>query len=203
MIPLQQYDFSVVYKAGIENPADYLSRHPVKNASKEQSDMVEDYIKFLTNAVVPDTSTLDEINEAAQQDRTLRALRAALKTGYWNIDDLKQYQKIKEEIPIDHANHVLLRGQRIILPSSLQDRAIKLAHLGHQGHSKTTALLREYVWLPQLAKLVKSAIEGCLACQSLAQPNPPEPLLSTPLSDHTGNMSKLISEVRFLLDTIS
>ena len=82
-------DFSDVYKAGIGNPADYLSRHPVKIASKQQSDKAEENINFLTNAIVPDTLTLDEIKEATQQDRTLRALRAALKTGYWNIDDLK------------------------------------------------------------------------------------------------------------------
>ena len=159
VLRLQQYDFSVVYKAGIENPADYLSRHPVKIASKEHSDIAEEYINFLTNAAVPDTLTLDEIKEATQQDRTLRALRAALKTNYWNIDDLKPYKQIKDEIAIHHANHVLLRGQRIILPPSLQDRVMKLAHLGHQGHSKTTALLREYVWFPHLGKLVKSAIE--------------------------------------------
>ena len=184
MLRLQQYNFSVVYKAGIENPADYLSRHPVKIASKEQSDIAEEYINFLTHAAVPDTLTLDEIKEATQQDRTLKALRAALKTGCWNTDALKPYKQIKDEITIDHANHVLLRGKRIILPSSLQDRVIKLAHLGHQGHSKTTALLREYVWFPNLGILVKLAIDGCLACQSLAQPNPPEPLLSTPMSDH-------------------
>ena len=89
-----------------------------------------------------------------------------------------------DEITIDHASHALLHGQRIILPSSLQDRVIKLAHLGHQGLSKTTALLREYVWFPNLGKLVKLAIDGCLACQSLAQPNPPEPLLSAPMLDH-------------------
>jgi len=111
-------------------------------------------------------------------------MRAALKTGCWNTDDLKPYKQIKDEITIDHANHVLLHGKRIILQSSLQDRVTKLAQLGHQGHSKTKALLREYVWFPNLGKLVKLAIDGCLACQSLAQPNPSKPLLSTPMSDH-------------------
>ena len=89
MLRLQQYKFYVVYKAGIKVPAAYLPRHPVNIASKEQSDVAEEYINFLTNAAVPDTLTLDEIKEATQQDRTLRALSAALKTGYWNIDDLK------------------------------------------------------------------------------------------------------------------
>ena len=130
------------------------------------------------------TLTIEEIKEATQQDRTLRALRAALKTGCWNMDYLKPYQQIKDEITIDHANNLFLRGTRIILPASLQTRIVQAAHQGHQGISKTTALLREYVWFPKMGKLVKSAIDGCLACQSLAQPNPPEPLQSTPMPHH-------------------
>lgn len=181
MLRLQQYDFSIVYKAGTENPADYLSRHPVKIKSKEQNNIAEEYVNFLANAAVPNTLTISEIKEATQQDGTLRALRAAFKTGHWNVDSLKPYQQIKDEITLDHANNILLRGTRIILPASLQDRVIKLAHQGHQGHSKTTAFLREYVWFPNLGKLVKAEIDSCLACQSLAQPNLPEPLLSTPM----------------------
>ena len=100
------------------------------------------------------------------------------------MDYLKPYQLIKDEITIDHANNLFLRGTRIILPASLQNRIVQAAHQGHQGISKTTALLREYVWFPKMGKLVKSTIDGCLACQSLAQPNPPEPLQSTPMPHH-------------------
>ena len=126
---------------------------------------------------------LDMSQAYHQLDRTLRALNAALKTGFWNVDPLKPYKSIKDEITFDHINHVFIGGTRLILPDSLQDQVITLAHQGHQGHSKTTALVREYVWFPNLDKKVKSEIEGCLACQSLAQPNPPEPLLSTPMSN--------------------
>ena len=184
MLRLQQYAFTVVYKAGADNPADYLSRHPVKIESKEQSNIAEEYVNFLANSAVPASLTIDEIKNATKEDRTLRALNAALKTGFWNVDRLKPYKQIKDEITFDHVNHVFLRGTRLILPDSLQDQVIKLAHQGHQGLSKTTALIREHVWFPHLDKKVKSEIEGCLACQSLAQPNPPEPLLSPPMSSN-------------------
>lgn len=128
--------------------------------------------------------TLEEIAEATWNDRTLRALRAAWKTGYWNIDCLKPYQQITDEITLDHIHRVFLRGTRLILPASLQDRVIKLAHQGHQGNSKTTALLREYLWFPNLGKLAKSEIEGCLALQAVAQPNPTKPPRSTTMPSH-------------------
>ena len=183
MLRLQQYDFTVVYKADADNPADYLSRHLLKIVLKEQSNIAEEYLNFLATSAVPDSLTIDKIKDATQEDRTLRALNAALKTGFWNVDHLKPYKSIKDEITFDHINYVFVGGTWLILPDSLQDQIIKLAHQGHQGHSKTTALVREYVWFPNLDKKVKSEIEGCLACQSLAQPNPPEPLLSTPMSN--------------------
>ena len=191
MFRLQQYDFTVVSKAGADNPADYLSRHPVKIVSIEQSNIADEYVYFLVTSAVPDSLTIDKIKDAIQEDRTLRALNTALKMGFWNVDRLKPYKSIKDEITFDHINHLFLRGTRLILPDSLQDQVIKLAHQGHQGHSKTTALVREYLWFPNLGKKVKSEIEGCLACQSLAQPNPPEPLLSMPMSNQPWGHAKV------------
>ena len=46
-----------------------------------------------------------QIKDATQEDRTLRALNAALKTGFWNVDRLKPYNSIKDEITFDHINH--------------------------------------------------------------------------------------------------
>ena len=121
MLRLQQYDFTVVDKAGADNPADYLSRHPVKIVSKEQSNIAEEYLNFLATSAVTDSLTIEKIKDATQEDRTLRALKAALKTGFWNVDRLKPYKSIKAEITFDHINHVFLRGTRLILPNSLQD----------------------------------------------------------------------------------
>ena len=136
---IQQYDFSVVYKAGTENPADYLSR---TQCTSSQNNIAEEYVNFLAHAAVPNTLTLSEIKEATLQDSTLRALRTTFRAGYWNVDSLKPYRQIKDEITLDHAHNILLRGTRIILPASLQVRVIKLAQEGHRGHSKTTAFLR-------------------------------------------------------------
>ena len=160
MLRLQQYDFTVVYKAGADNPTGHLSRHPVKIVSKEQINIIEEYVNFLATSAVPESLTIDKIKDATEEDRILRASNAALKTGFWNADRLKPYKSIKDEIIFDHINHVFLCETWLILPDSL-------AHQGHQGHSKTTALIREYVWVPNLGKEVKSEIKGCLACQSL------------------------------------
>ena len=67
MLRLQQYAFTVVYKAGAHKSADYLSRHPVTIESKEQSNIAEEYLNFLANFGVPDSFTIDEIKNATKE----------------------------------------------------------------------------------------------------------------------------------------
>ena len=112
------------------------------------------------------TLTIEEIRSAVENDKQLRAVRAAIKTNLWSSDLVKPFRTISEEITIDHTNHILLRGTRIIIPQALQSRVIKIAHEGHQGVAKTKAMLREYVWFPEIEKLVKEEIDTCIACQA-------------------------------------
>ena len=118
MLCLQQYDFQVVYKAGIDNPADFLSRHPLP-VHENQHNIAEEYINFIISAAVPKAITVNEVSKATEEDESLHALRAAIQSGRWSNDLLRPYKQIKEEITVDHHNNVLLRGTRIIIPTSL------------------------------------------------------------------------------------
>ena len=175
MLRLQQYNFTVVYKAGTSNPADFLSRHPIQT-KHFRPNVAEDYINFITKAAIRPAFTLEEIKCATEEDKVLRGLRAAIQAGCWNCDIVSAFKNIRDEISVDHRHKILLRGTRIILPSSLQRRAIKIALEGHQGIAKTKALLREYVWFPNLEKMVKEEIDSCIPCQAAGNPEPPAPL---------------------------
>ncbi|XP_065068432.1 uncharacterized protein K02A2.6-like [Rhopilema esculentum] len=182
MLRLQQNDFEVVYKSGIGNPADYLSRHPTSAEYKKQN-IADEYINFVTQEAVFPALSLGEIKAATDKDTTLRCLRAAIRSNCWNGDILQPFRAIKHEISVDLTNNILLRGTRIIIPESLQRHVIKIAHEGHQGTAKTKALLREYVWFPKLENLVNEEIADCLACQATGAPNAQEPLKSPPLPE--------------------
>ena len=53
-----------------------------------------------------------------------------------------------------------------MIPGSLQGRVIQLAHEGHQGVSKTKALLRSKVWFPGIDAAVTEAVQRCIPCQA-------------------------------------
>ena len=57
-----------------------------------------------------------------------------------------------------------MRGHRIMILSSIQNKVIGLAHEGHQGLVKTKMLLRSKVWFPFMDKLTDEMVRKCLQC---------------------------------------
>ncbi len=70
-----------------------------------------------------------------------------------------------------------------MIPKELQRRVVDLAHEGHQGITKTKALLREKVWFPGINKMVEERVKSCLACQVATPEAAREPLQMSPLPD--------------------
>ena len=62
-----------------------------------------------------------------------------------------------------------------MIPKALRDRAISIAHKGHQGLVKTKQLLHEKIWFPRIDS-VKQKIDKCIACQANSSGNHPDPL---------------------------
>ncbi|CAC5425652.1 unnamed protein product [Mytilus coruscus] len=94
-----------------DNPADYMSRHPIAMCDKKRShEVAEQYVNFITNQALPKAMTLSEVK----------------------YTELQQYRSIQDELVV-HEDNILLRDNRIVMPTSLRDRAVSLAHEGHQG----------------------------------------------------------------------
>ena len=66
-----------------------------------------------------------------------------------------------------------------MIPKSLQDRTVELAHEGHQGVVKTKKLLREKGWFPYSDKMVEHKVENCLPCQAATHSSSREPQAPT------------------------
>ena len=152
---LQPYQLTVRYRKGEENPADYMSRHPPKQAAQpasRQEKVAEEYISYIATTSTPKALKPDEIAAATARDSTLQAVIIAVRTGKWfaaanhpNVDSeaYKALEQVKGELTICTSTQVILRGSRIVIPAELQRRVVDLAHEGHQGITKTKALLRE------------------------------------------------------------
>ena len=80
--------------------------------------------------------------------------------------DLETYLPTKQDLSI--AEGLILREQRIVLPATLQKKAVKLGHnLGHLR--KTKQLLRKKYWFPLMNSMIDAAFNQCYKCQVAIQ----------------------------------
>ena len=119
----------------------------------------------------------------ATRNVTLQAIITAVQTGKWydiskdprvNTSDFQSFEKVKEELCT--LSDLVLRGHRIVVPETLREKVVDIAHEGHMGMTKTKALVREKVWFPRIDRMVEEKVKSCLVCQVTTPRNEREPL---------------------------
>lgn len=190
---LQPYNFKVEYRKGADNPADYMSRHPIlseKIESTRAAKVAEEYVNFIVSHATPKAMTLTEIKTETLKDPILQEVSECIRHNTWHkidksrhADILKQFKRVSSELTVSHTSDVVLRGTRIVIPTALHCKVLQLAHEGHQGIVKTKALLRTKVWFPDIDRRAEAAVHNCLACQANTPVAHAEPLKMSALPE--------------------
>ena len=167
---LTQFDYIIQHRPGKDNIADYYSRHPGQASASAFLEEVksEQYINMIAQAALPSTITLDQIIKTTSQDPEIMSLVTWCTNGTKSElpSKLSGYKAVSHELNVT-SNGILLRGQRIIIPELLRSKIVDIAHKGHQGITKTKALIRSKVWFPNMDKMVEEKINNCHICQSI------------------------------------
>ena len=165
VLRLQPYDFSVCHIPGKSNIADALSRLTVSNQGG--SDRDEEAIRLIVEGSAPCAMSIQEIEAASAIDSELRTVRECVQLAAWeNLPDA--YRNVRMELSV--LGQLVLRGQRIVMPTDLRRQTLKLAHEGHQGIVKVKERLRSKVWWPGMDKEAEKFCRSCHACQVVGQP---------------------------------
>ena len=131
---------------------------------------------------MPKAISFSDILTASKQDPLLQKVNSSIKTNNWSKDgETKPFYKIREQLTTKSG--IILRDTRIVVPKSLQKQILQIAHEGHQGMTKTKALIRSKVWWPGIDRDIEHEIRTCLPCISVSPASPPEPLLPSPMSN--------------------
>ena len=177
---LQPYDFQIVYEPGASNIADPMSRLPVSSDLPEVIDDAKDYIGMLSVDAVPHAMLWGEILVASDFCPDIQTIKEAITTGKWDKCSVR-VKAVKDELSV--CDGVILRGSRILIPSSLGGKVLELAHEGHQLIIKCKQRLRSKVWWPRLDQDVEGICKSCESCQLVAGPEPPVPITPTKMPD--------------------
>jgi len=168
---LLPYEFTLHHISGAENPVDILSRSPCQTLSDE--DDTEHFINFVISHSIPKAIALSDLLNASENDYQLSSLREAIEKGSWNKID-KPFKTLKNELSCKQG--LIMRGCRIVVPESLREQVLNIAHESHLGIEKTKALLRTKVWWPKIDSEIKDKIKNCITCTQLQPSEPLEPL---------------------------
>ncbi|VDI20366.1 Hypothetical predicted protein [Mytilus galloprovincialis] len=123
--------------------------------------------------------TTREIERASENDPELKAVRECLVHSQWHRIEFKEYLPIRSELCA--IGQLVLRGTRIVIPISLREQVLQLAHEGHPGIVVMKTRLRSKVWWPGIDKSIEKFCRSCYGCQLVSQPSKPEPLKRTEL----------------------
>ena len=145
LLYLQQFQYEITYIRGTDNVADVLSRLPVVSAEGDCKD-TEEFAYSVASEAMPVALVPSEVEPLSAKDPTLELVRQAVISGDWSKLQGTTYKMVKDELWV--IGQLVMRGGRKVMPESLWNRTVLLAHEGHQGVTRTKSRLREKVWWP-------------------------------------------------------
>lgn len=139
------------------------------------------YVNLISSGSIPRAITRKELILESEQDEQIQQVIGKLRQG--KKIDQEPYKRVSSELSVT-TDGLLLRGNRVVIPKSLRDSIIKIAHSGHQGLVRTKRLIRNNVWFPNIDTEVEAMMKCCLKCQANVDTTRLEPLRMTELPNH-------------------
>ena len=143
---------------------------------------VRHYANFIIENDIPEAISKEEIIVSTGNDRELQKLIECVEEK--SIDrkdtDMRKYCNVFNQLAVVDGLF-LVGGECIVVPQTLREAMVKIAHKGHQGIVRTKQLLRAHVWFPGMETMVEKHVGKCLACQSTTPCHTREPLQMTDL----------------------
>ncbi|XP_055527914.1 uncharacterized protein K02A2.6-like [Wyeomyia smithii] len=169
----------IPHLARTTNLADVLSRLSVSSSEPFDPDN-ECYVQMLATMSAPVAITVQELQKRVGKDIEIQEVVSALEGETWP-ERAKPYKAYAAELCA--ASDLLLRGERIVIPKTLRNRILELAHEGHPGVVVMKRRLRQKVWWPGMDTETERFVKSCKDCTLVSSLMAPEPLISTKMPD--------------------
>jgi transposase InsO family protein len=128
-------------------------------------------------------SKLDELKRETAKDENLQKLKLFIREGWPNDkktipDAVKPYLTHLDEI--SEAEGIMLRGSRIIVPTSMRREMKSRIHEGHLGIERCKARAREALYWPGMSSEITEMISRCSTCLEFRRKHQREPMQPLP-----------------------
>ena len=181
---LSRYDYSITYVPGKhQSVPDAFSRAPIDSMETFMETEIQDYNVFSVQSMPISTTQLEKVVIEQRKDPVLSSLIDFFNKNKGNEPSKNEFPiELREYMPIFHeltiVENILLRGTKIIIPSSMRKEMLRRIHQGHQGISKCQRLARDALWWPRVNQEIENMVNNCESCSKFQVPRA-EPMIST------------------------
>ena len=166
---MQKYDYTLEYKPGKESVLpDMLSRAPLaETAYGSMEEEIALHVHLLTSNLPVSKPKVEEIKEATAYDPSLKELKEMIKPGWPETKsqtpaNIQIYWNVRDEL--SEVEGVLLKKDRIIVPSSMRKEMLQRIHQGHMGIGKSKQRARDVLYWPGMNSQISHMISRCTIC---------------------------------------
>ena len=179
MLRHQDLDYTVTWKRGKDNRADYMSRHavPWQKVPKEEREETGEFDKlvwYLQFDPFIEAITVERLIKETKEDPTLQALTKQIRKGYYDDRNtrLAKFKEVWDQLTIAEGG-LILKQEKIILPGSMVKEVLEKAHQGggHPGMTNLKRRIRSHFFWPSCNDDVKDFVSKCQECAMFTQKN--------------------------------
>ena len=174
MLRLLKYDIKFKFKPGKHlGVADALSRASLRNTKSTTEEVVQIHVDSIRAHMPVSNVKWTEIAKQTQSDDKLKKVMEQIHLpGQIKLD--KPYQHFKGELSV--LDGVLLKGTKIVIPTSMRQQMVRLVHEGHLGIEKCKRRARDTLYWPYMHRDIETYIQRCETCQRHQYQQPKEPM---------------------------
>jgi transposase InsO family protein len=180
MLDVMVYHPKITYKKGTElNIADTLSRDCELKIDRNEKEELEVLV------ILDMTETVQkELLHETKLDDELQELQKLILHGWPDeihevSKRMKKYWNFREELAC--YDGFLFKGDRIIMPRSRINYALKMAHVGHNGVQNAIRRARQSMYWYNMTNEIANFIQECSICQHSQRDNTKQPVITKPV----------------------
>ena len=177
LLRCQKYNYTLQYRSGQSIPiADALSRAPLVETVTTAEEV---FTVSNVNLSPINTTRLNDIRIATDSDDALQQLKQMILQGWPTHksaipSELVMFFDYRDELTVQDG--IILRGDRIVIPRSLQSDMKQRVHAGHMGINSCLRRARELMYWPGMSRDLRQYVQACHVCATYPDKQPPETL---------------------------
>ena len=182
LLQLQRYSLEVMFVPGkYMYVADTLSRAYLSdNSICGTPDDIEIMVHSLVSTLPMTPAKLTEFKSAVAEDMTIQCIKRHIKYGWPKSckslsSDLQPYWNIRDSL--HEADDLVFYGEKLVVPTKLQQSMLSLLHESHMGAEKSKACARQILFWPGMSSDIERTVNECPVCHTFKPNNQKETLM--------------------------